>query len=70
MPTNIKVAPHLLKRKGKHAMNSLMLFIAGLIVICVTLLSFTWMTRDSLCEIRFSDGIKEVVALMACETTR
>lgn len=48
MPKNIKVAPQLLKCKGKHAMKSLKLFVAGLIVICVTLLVFTWITRDSL----------------------
>ncbi|MDU5857593.1 MAG: type I toxin-antitoxin system toxin HokA [Escherichia coli] len=34
----------------------------SLIVICFTLLFFTWMIRDSLCELH----IKQVAAFLAC----
>ncbi|ENE3045244.1 type I toxin-antitoxin system Hok family toxin [Escherichia coli] len=36
-----------------------------LLIICITILTFT-LTRQSLYELRFRDGDKEVAALMAC----
>lgn len=34
--------------------------------ICITILTFTLLTRQTLYELRFRDGDKEVAALMAC----
>ncbi|WP_282593709.1 type I toxin-antitoxin system Hok family toxin [Escherichia coli] len=33
--------------------------------MCLTLLIFTYLTRKSLCEIRYRDGHREVAAFMA-----
>ncbi|MCW9790448.1 Hok/Gef family protein [Escherichia coli] len=35
-------------------------------MICITILTFTLLTRQTLYELRFRDGDKEVAALMAC----
>ncbi|MEN1933334.1 type I toxin-antitoxin system Hok family toxin [Escherichia coli] len=37
-----------------------------LLIICITILTFTLLTRQTLYELRFRDGDKEVAALMAC----
>ena len=56
-------------RQGDEAMkltpNS---FIWCVLIMCITLLVFTWLTRKSLCEIRYRDGSREVAALMAYES--
>lgn len=38
----------------------------SLIVICFTLLFFTWMIRDSLCELHIKQGSYELAAFLAC----
>ncbi|WP_036774789.1 Hok/Gef family protein [Photorhabdus australis] len=43
--------------------------IFSLIVICVTLLLFTWITRDSLCKLHIKQGNTEVAAIMAYESS-
>lgn len=43
-------------------------FIWYVLIVCITLLVFTWLTRKSLCEIRYRDGSREVAALMAYES--
>nr|WP_281434652.1 Hok/Gef family protein [Erwinia phyllosphaerae] len=42
----------------------------SLIVFCVTLLIFTWITRGSLCELNIRQGETEVVASLAYEAGR
>lgn len=37
-------------------------------IVCLTLLIFTWLTRKSLCEIRYRDELREVAAFMAYES--
>ncbi|SCX61183.1 protein HokB [Kosakonia sacchari] len=37
-------------------------------IMCFTLLIFTFLTRKSLCEIRYKDGFREVAAFMAYES--
>ena len=50
------------KEKGYEAQPS-----GGvLLIICITILTFTLLTRQTLYELRFRDGDKEVAALMAC----
>ena len=34
------------------------------LIVCLTLLIFTWLTRNSLCELRLKDGTREVSALI------
>ncbi|MEN3260725.1 MULTISPECIES: type I toxin-antitoxin system Hok family toxin [unclassified Sodalis] len=46
------------------------LAITALVVICITLLVFTWITRKSLCEIHIRKGETEVAAIMAYESVR
>nr|WP_305827322.1 type I toxin-antitoxin system Hok family toxin [Erwinia sp. E602] len=36
-------------------------------VVCLTLLIFTFLTRKSLCEIRYRDEYREVAAHLACD---
>ncbi|EIP3952742.1 type I toxin-antitoxin system Hok family toxin [Salmonella enterica] len=38
-----------------------------LLIVCLTLLIFTHLTRKSLCEIRYRDGDREVAAFLAYE---
>ncbi|EEZ4480772.1 Hok/Gef family protein [Escherichia coli] len=40
--------------------------VACLLIICFTILAFTLLTRQTLYELRFRDGEKEVADLMAC----
>ena len=39
------------------------------LIVCFTLLIFTYLTRKSLCEIRLKDGQREVAAIMAYESS-
>ncbi|EQW63045.1 protein HokA [Escherichia coli UMEA 3108-1] len=39
----------------------------SLIVICFTLLFFTWMIRDSLCELHIKQENYELAAFLACK---
>ncbi|TDX11909.1 Hok/gef family protein [Buttiauxella sp. BIGb0552] len=38
-----------------------------LLIVCLTLLIFTGLTRSKLCELRFKDGNREVAATLAYE---
>ncbi|EHP6403017.1 type I toxin-antitoxin system Hok family toxin [Escherichia coli] len=38
------------------------------LIVCLTLLIFTYLTRSSLCELRMKDGDREVAAVMAYES--
>jgi protein HokB len=38
------------------------------LIVCLTLLIFTFLTRKSLCEIHYRDGSREVAAFMAYES--
>lgn len=40
------------------------------LIVCVTLLIFTFLTRKSLCEIRYKDGSREVAAFLDYESDR
>lgn len=42
--------------------------LCSLIVICLTILLFTWMVRDSLCELYIKQGNNEFAASLACES--
>ncbi|EBI7505057.1 Hok/Gef family protein [Salmonella enterica] len=39
-----------------------------LLIVCCTLLIFTLLTRNRLCEVRLKDGYREVTATMAYES--
>ncbi len=43
-------------------------FICCVFILCFTLLIFTYLTRKSLCELRYRDNEREVAALMAYES--
>lgn len=40
------------------------------LIVCLTLLIFTFLTRKSLCEIRYRDMNREVAAFMAYEPAK
>ena len=42
----------------------------GLFLICTTLLIFTWMVRDSLCELSIKERSMEFKAVLAYETKK
>ncbi|WP_413529704.1 Hok/Gef family protein [Rahnella inusitata] len=46
------------------------LVLYGLIVICFTLLAWTWMVRDSLCELHIKQGLTEIAAVLSYEIKR
>ena len=56
-------------RQGEEAMklprNAL---IWCVLIVCLPLLIFTYLTRSSLCELRLKDGDREVGAVMAYES--
>lgn len=58
------------ERQDKEATMPQKLAITALVVICITLLVFTWITRKSLCEIHIRNGETEVAAIMAYESVR
>ncbi len=66
---NIRIASYRALRKEKKAMklprSSLVWCV---LIVCLTLLIFTYLTRKSLCEIRYRDGYREVAAFMAYES--
>lgn len=39
------------------------------LIVCLTLLIFTYLTRKSLCEIRLKVGDREVAAVLAYESS-
>lgn len=45
-------------------------FLTMLIVLCVTILCFVWMVRDSLCGFRIEQGNTVFVATLAYEVKR
>ncbi len=45
-------------------------FLMMLIVVCVTILCFVWMVRDSLCGFRIEQGNTVFVATLAYEVKR
>ncbi|TDB45406.1 Hok/Gef family protein [Photorhabdus luminescens subsp. mexicana] len=69
MPNNIRLASYLIKSKERKAMKPQKIVIFSLIVICVTLLLFTWITRGSLCKLHIKRGNTEVAAIMAYESS-
>lgn len=70
MPDNIKVASYPPKGKAAEAEMPQKLVLISLIVICITLIAFTWITRSSLCELRVKQGDTEVAAILAYEAKR
>lgn len=64
---NYRVASYLLKGKEKTAMNRNPV-VWCLLIVCMTILAFTLLTRHSLCELRIRAGDKEVAAFMAYES--
>ncbi|EZJ28232.1 Hok/Gef family protein [Escherichia coli] len=46
------------------------MFLTMLIVVCVTILCFVWMVRDSLCGFRIEQGNTVLVATLAYEVKR
>jgi protein HokB len=40
------------------------------LIVCLTLLIFTYLTRKSLCEIRYRDTNREVAAFLAYESAK
>ncbi|QUG75786.1 Hok/Gef family protein [Erwinia sp. E602] len=67
MLNNIRIASYLPQGKEKTVMklpnNPL---IGCVLILCITLLIFTLLTRRSLCELRLKDGEREVAARLAC----
>ncbi|TDB54571.1 protein HokA [Photorhabdus luminescens subsp. mexicana] len=57
------------KKQGEKVMKPQKIVIFSLIVICVTLLLFTWITRGSLCKLHIKRGNTEVAAIMAYESS-
>ncbi|ROR09802.1 protein HokB [Erwinia sp. JUb26] len=38
------------------------------LILCITGLIFTYFTRETLCELHWKSGDREVAAFMACES--
>lgn len=69
MSRNIRVASYPPKGKEPKAMKQPQeTLIWCVFILCFTLLIFTYLTRKSLCEIRYKDTDREVAAFMAYES--
>ena len=70
MSDNIRIASYRALRKEKKAMklprSSLVWCV---LIVCLTLLIFTYLTRNRLCEVRLKDGYREVTASLAYESS-
>ncbi|KQN50327.1 hypothetical protein ASE93_22885 [Serratia sp. Leaf50] len=67
---NIRLASYPPKGKDKGAMMPQKLKVLSLLVVCVTIIMFTYITRNSLCELHIKQGKTEVAAIMACDSFR
>ena len=69
MLVTFRVASCLLKCKEKKAMKQPKNALTWcLLIVCCTLLIFTYLTRNRLCEVRLKDGDREVTASLAYES--
>lgn len=66
-----RLAAYCALRKEKKAMKQpRSTVIWCVLIVCLTLLIFTYLTRKSLCEIRYRDTDREVAAFMAYESAK
>jgi len=64
-----RIASYRALRKEKKAMKLPRSTVVWcVLIVCLTLLAFTYLTRKSLCEIRLKDGNREVAAVLAYES--
>ncbi|WP_442976121.1 Hok/Gef family protein [Rouxiella sp. T17] len=72
MSRNVKVTPHMLKSKEKEVVMRYPSITTVVIValFCLSVLTFTWMKGDTLCEIKVKLGGIEVSASSICESVR
>ncbi len=69
MPYTSRIASYPPQGKDEKAMKlPANCLIWCVLIVCITLLIFTYLTRKSLCEIRYKDGYREVAAFMAYES--
>lgn len=69
MQDNIRSASYLRQGREKQAITP-QKRVVMMLIICVTILLFTGITRGSLCELRFRQNKTEVTAVMAYESSR
>lgn len=70
MLTHIRLASYGPQGQGEAAMKRQNSVIWCLLIVCMTILAFTLLTRHSLYELRIRDGNREVAAVMAYESER
>lgn len=70
MPSNIKLASYPPQGKDREVENAAKRVILKLMIVCMTLIAFIWLTRGSLCELRIRLGDSEVAATLAYESKR
>ena len=69
MPRQHYSSPMTAERQWRASMPQ-RTFLMMLIVVCVTILCFVWMVRDSLCGFRIEQGNTVFVATLAYEVKR
>ncbi len=70
MPNNITVAFYPPKGKARRLKMPKNTLVLCLLIVCITVLALTLITRKSLCELRVKNGNKEVAAILAYESER
>lgn len=60
--------PRFAQGEEGHETTTQLSLVWCVLIVCLTLLIFTYLTRKSLCEIRYRDGYREVAAFMAYES--
>ncbi len=70
MPSNIRLASYPPQGKDREVKNAAKRVVLKLVIVCMTLIAFIWLTRGSLCELRIRLGDSEVAATLAYESER
>jgi len=65
-----RLASYRPKGQGEATMKPQNSVIWCLVIVCLTILAFTLLTRHSLYELRIRDGNREVAAVMAYESNQ
>lgn len=70
MPSNIRLASYPPQGKDREVKMQQERVVLKLVILCMTLIAFIWLTRGSLCELRIRLGDSEVAATLAYESER
>jgi len=66
-PKQVETSLLLAERQGEKGMRPTRSVVICLLIVCVTLIALTLLTRRNLCEVKIRNDRQEVAAKLACE---